>query len=87
MKIKSIISLSLLLSLIYSNNLKTENFQQDKLLENEFRRTYANPFEPISFTAEGLSYFFENIYNQHWYGQEFLPNNFTHMIQFLKYVS
>jgi len=85
MKIKYIISLSLLLSIIYSNNLKTENFQQDKLLENEFRHTYANPFEPISFTAEGLNYFFESIYNQTWYGQDFLPNNFTHMIQFLKF--
>lgn len=84
MKIKYIILSFFVLLITYSHNLKTENYQYLNF-ENEFQHPYKNPFAPIEFTAEGLNNFFENIYNQYWYGKEFLPSNFTHMIQFLEF--
>jgi len=68
----------------YSNNVKTKNYQYLDC-DNEFNKEYKNPFFPVEFTPNGLNNFFTNIYNKHWYGQEFLPSNFSHMIQFLQY--
>lgn len=39
---------------------------------------------PIAFTPEGLSSYFQNVYNHPSYA-EHLPYNFAHMIQFLEY--
>jgi len=80
-KIKLITIIPILFFITYFTNLKSENY----LLKNEFKTISGNPFIPIDFSADGLNDFFENTYNKHWYGTEFLPNNFTHMIQFLKY--
>jgi len=94
-KIKLIAFLPFLFFITFFQNVKTRNkhtrskkpkiTHHQKIFENEIKRPLADPFTPIDFTAEGLQSFFENIYNQFWYGQDFLPNNFTHMIQFLKY--
>jgi len=89
MKIKYVFLLLFLLSSIpmyttYSNNLKSKNYQYLDL-DNEFNNSYKNPFVPIEFSSTGLNNFFENIYNKHWYGIDFLPNNFSHIIQFLQY--
>jgi len=84
MKIKNKLITFLLLFLIFSNTVKTKNYQQVSL-ENELKGFSTNPFIPLEFSPEGINNFFDNIYNQNWYAQEFLPNNFSHMIQFLRY--
>jgi len=90
-KLKLSILLPFLLCITYFQILKTvtnkiiSNSKEINFLKNEFKQSYEDPFIPIEFTSKGLHNFFENVYNQFWYGQDFLPNNFTHMIQFLKY--
>lgn len=39
----------------------------------------------IEFTHEGIAAFFNNSFNRKEYGQDFLPHNFSHLIQFLDY--
>lgn len=39
----------------------------------------------IEFTHEGMTTFFNNSFNRKEYGQDFLPHNFSHLIQFLSY--
>jgi len=84
MKTKYIFLTFLFLVIIYSHNAKTKNFQHLHV-ETDFDTYYKNPFVPIKFTTSGLHNFFENIYNKNWYAKEFLPDNFTHMIQFLQF--
>jgi len=85
MKINFIFFVFLFCLTICSHNVKTENHQPNIIPQHELMTPHASPFIPIEFTATGLSNFFENIYNKYGYGQEFLPNNFSHMIQFLEY--
>ncbi len=39
----------------------------------------------IQFTSDGISTFFNHSFNKKEYGTDFLPHNFTHMVQFLRY--
>lgn len=64
----------------FSLNLESEEFvlsSQEADLINFFLR-------PVAFTPEGLSSYFQNVYNHPSYA-EHLPYNFSHMIQFLEY--
>lgn len=42
-------------------------------------------FLPVKMTPSGLELFFESVYNTKQYSEEFLPNNFSHMTQFLQH--
>jgi len=83
MRIKYIIFF-LFLIITYNHNIQTKKAQFLNI-ETTFDENYKNPFVPIEFTATGLHNFFENIYNKNWYAKEFLPDNFTHMVQFLQF--
>ncbi len=39
----------------------------------------------LQFTQEGISTFFSQTFNRREYGAQFLPHNFSHLIQFLEY--
>lgn len=41
--------------------------------------------DTITFTQQGVKTFFEQTFNQKEYGKNFLPHNFSHLEQFLKY--
>lgn len=51
----------------------------------EFSRQAIDPFLPVSFTPLGINYFLKHVYNRPDYASEFLPNNFSHMMQFLQH--
>lgn len=48
------------------------------------KNSIAQLAQPITLTPEGIKKFLRTIYNNQDYGLEFLPNNFSHLTQFLK---
>jgi len=85
MRIKYAILCFLCVISIFTHTIKTKNVTHITIEDDFNKYNNANPFAPVLFTATGLHDFFENIYNKYWYGKDFLPNNFSHMMQFLEY--
>jgi len=77
-------SFTLLLSLL-SHSAKTEDNQLLHNFAQEFNRKTIDPFLPVKFTADGINYFFSHVFNNLEYGTEFLPNDFSHLLQFLQH--
>lgn len=79
---KSLWSLYVLLPLFASNTLTlcTTYIKEDitQAPERDF-------FMPVRFTSSGIHSFIKHTYNRSDYGQEFLPNSFSHLIQFLEH--
>jgi len=70
---------------ILSCSAKKQDYQYSSNFRHEIGKKAIDPFFPISFSQEGINHFLQNIYNRSDYGTEFLPNNFTHMLQFLQH--
>lgn len=45
---------------------------------------FAQLAQPITLTPDGIKNFLRHTYNHHDYALEFLPNNFSHLLQFLR---
>lgn len=61
-----------------SHNVKTNNNQQTHNTLEALRM-------PIDTSAQGFTNFLRNSYNQPMYAQDFLPNDFSHCMQFLEH--
>jgi len=86
MKLKQVIVTSFaLLTFLISSSAKTEDYQHSAHFAQEIGRSAVDPFLPITFSPEGLNGFIKNVYNLPKYGTEILPNDFSHMLQFLQY--
>jgi len=80
------------LSIMYcllSHNLKAEDIQQP-IYQQEFKTLAHESFQdrllnPIVFSSSGIQNFIEQIFNRQLYGQEVLPNDFRHLLQFLSH--
>lgn len=79
------IILSLAILTLISHSAKTQDNQYIHTTTNEFDRKNIDPFLPINFNTEGIEYFFKNVFNDSKYGTEFLPNDFSHILQFLQH--
>jgi len=73
------------LLIFLSHNAKTEDNQFSHTLSEEFNRKTIDPFLPVRFTGTGIQKFFCQVYNNPSYGTEFLPNDFSHLLQFLQH--
>lgn len=84
----SILSLCIYICIITSHNLNGENFQlpinRAMEINDPIELHYTHFLEPIKFNNHGLRCFIKHVYNIPEYATDFLPNNFFHMVQFLK---
>ncbi|MCK5633142.1 hypothetical protein KAH94_05300 [bacterium] len=83
MKLTQLLFTLLTLSTFFSFSAKEKDYQYSNQFAQEIGRKAIDPFLPISFTPDGISYFLKQVYNRPDYGAEFLPNNFSHLLQFL----
>lgn len=72
---------------LFSNNLHADDTQQP-IYQQEFQPVVRETLEdkllaPIVFTTGGIQQFIEQTFNRQLYGQEILPNDFRHLLQFL----
>ena len=85
MKLKQIFITGCVILSYFSANALEATTQNRQLLSEEFNRKTVDLFLPISFTPGGIQSFLTNIYNRPEYASELLPNNFSHMLQFLQH--
>lgn len=85
MKLMRYITTSLAMLTFFSHSAKVHNNQYSNNFAQEIGRSSVDPHIPIDFTPEGIDSFMSNVYNSPDYGAEFLPNNFSHMLQFLQH--
>jgi hypothetical protein len=58
------------------------HFQHEPTKEEKTLCLFLNKLE---FTQDGIAAFFNHTFNQRRYGTEFLPHNFSHLVQFMDY--
>lgn len=73
------------LMMFLSSNATQQDYQQSSNFAQEIGRAKVDLFLPVTFTPTGIDYFLRNVYNRPEYGTEFLPNNFSHFLQFLEH--
>lgn len=69
----------------FSSSAIQQDYQQSSNFAQEIGRSKVDLFLPITFTPQGIDYFLKVLYNRPEYGTEFLPNNFSHFLQFLEH--
>lgn len=93
MQRKSIFFLYAAFSIIHANQIATQHTNQELLTLTRPQQDSIRNFEedtisyflrPIQFTQEGLAHYFKYTYNHESY-TDFLPYNFSHMLQFLQF--
>lgn len=84
-KLIQLTTLSFVLSIFLSHSAKAGDYQHSARFAQEIGRSATDPFLPITFSQEGIDYFLRNVFNDSKYGTEFLPNDFSHLLQFLQH--
>lgn len=84
MNIRHVGALVVLLMFLSSNATK-QDYQHSSNFAQETGRAKVDLYLPVNFTPSGIDYFLKNVYNRPEYGTEFLPNNFSHFLQFLEH--
>ncbi|MFC1845558.1 hypothetical protein ACFLX2_00345 [Candidatus Dependentiae bacterium] len=85
MKITRYIIISFALLTFFIHSSKVHNYQYSNNFAQEIGGSTVDPYLPIAFSSEGISTFLTKVYNHPDYGPEFLPNNFSHLLQFLQH--
>lgn len=85
MKITRYIIISFTLLTFFILSAKVQNYQYSNNFAQEIGVSKVDPHLPISFSPEGINSFLTKVYNHPEYGTEFLPNNFSHLLQFLEH--
>ena len=85
MKLTRYCILSLALLMFFSHSAKQQDYQHSHNFAQEIGRTTIDFLSPITFNSEGITHFFTHVYNHSDYGSDFLPNNFSHLLQFLQH--
>lgn len=83
-----ILPLCIYICIITSHNINGEDFQfpinRAMEINDPIELHYTHFLEPIKFNNHGLRCFIKHVYNVPEYATDFLPNNFFHVVQFLK---
>lgn len=85
MNVRRYITISCALLMFFSSSAIQQDYQHSSNFAQEIGRTAVDPFLPITFNPEGINYFLKNVYNRPDYGTEIFPNDFSHLLQFLKH--
>ena len=85
MNVRQYLATSCALLMFFSFSVTGQDYQYSGNFAQEIGRTAVDPFLPITFNPEGINYFLKNVYNLPNYGTEIFPNDFSHLLQFLKH--
>jgi len=85
MKITNYIAVFFMVYAFFSYSQNVHHYQPSHNFAQEIGKSSIDPFMPIIFNPMGINSFLTSIYNRPDYGTEFLPNNFSHLLQFLQH--
>ena len=85
MKLTQYLILFFALFMFFSHSAKEQDYQYSHNFAREMGKTTFDLLSPVTFTPEGITHFLTHVYNRPHYGADFLPNNFSHLLQFLQH--